>query len=83
MERPAPTRTLDTSGTFCPIPIIETSKAIKEMEPGQVLLVLATDPGIVSDMPIWCKGTGHEHLGTDRQEKVYRSWVRVRVREEK
>lgn len=80
MERMEPSRTIDTSGSFCPVPIIETAKAVKEMEPGQILLVLATDPGIIGDMPIWCKGTGHEHLATDREGKTYRSWVRVRGR---
>ncbi len=81
MERPEPDRILDTSGSFCPMPIIETAKAVKEMEPNQVLLVLATDPGIVSDVPIWCKGSGNEHLGTEREGRVYRSWIRIRRRE--
>lgn len=80
MERPVPDRTIDTSGTFCPVPIIETARAVKEMEPGQVLLVIATDPGVESDMPAWCKGTRHEYLGTEREGRVFRSWVRIRRR---
>lgn len=79
MERPTPDRTLDTSGTFCPVPIIETAKVVKEMGPSEVLVVIATDPGIVTDMPAWCRGTKHEYLGTDRDGKTYRSWVRTRA----
>lgn len=79
MERPTPDRILDTSGTFCPVPIIETAKAVKEMGPSQVLVVVATDPGIMTDMPAWCRSTKHEYLGTDRDGKTYRSWVRTKA----
>jgi len=78
MERPRPDRTIDTSGTFCPVPIIETAKAVKEMGPGEVLLVVATDPGIQTDMPAWCRSTRNEYLGTDREGRVFRSWIRTR-----
>ncbi|AKU91073.1 sulfurtransferase TusA family protein [Vulgatibacter incomptus] len=78
MERLEAARTIDTSGSFCPVPIIETAKAAKELEDSQVLLVIATDPGISSDMPVWCKGTGHELLGTERDGRTWRCWVRIR-----
>ncbi|MHB1846941.1 MAG: sulfurtransferase TusA family protein [Deltaproteobacteria bacterium] len=52
-----PERSLDTSGTFCPLPIIETAKLVKAMAPGERLLVIGTDPGIESDMPAWCRST--------------------------
>lgn len=77
MDRPTPDRTLDASGTYCPVPIIETAKAVKSMRPREVLLVIATDPGIESDMPAWCKSTKNEYLGTDRDGDAFRSWVRV------
>ena len=65
-DMPAPARTIDTSGTLCPHPIVETAKAIRTIDDGAVLLVVATDPGIALDMPMWCKATRHEHLGTFR-----------------
>ncbi|HWV37057.1 MAG TPA: sulfurtransferase TusA family protein [Vulgatibacter sp.] len=77
MERPHPDRTVDATGTFCPVPIIETAKVARELAPGQVILVLATDPGIESDVPVWCKGTGNEHLGTEAEDGVWRSWIRI------
>lgn len=79
MDRPNADRILDMTGTWCPVPIIETAKAVKEMGPSQVLMVLATDPGIVTDMPAWCRSTKHEYLGTDRDGKTFQSWVRTRA----
>jgi TusA-related sulfurtransferase len=45
-----------------------------------VLLVIATDPGIESDMPLWCKATRHEHLATFRDGTSWKSYVRKRGR---
>lgn len=78
MERPSPDRIVDTRGTYCPVPILETAKAVKELGPGQVVLVLATDPGIETDMPFWCKSTKHEYLGLDRDGAEFRAWVRTK-----
>lgn len=55
-------QTLDTLGLFCPIPVILTSKKIKQMEIDQVLEVLSDDEGIKKDMPAWCKSSGNEFL---------------------
>ncbi len=77
---PAPVRTIDTSGRLCPFPIVETAKAVRALEDGAVLLVIATDPGIAVDMPMWCRATHHEHLGTFRDGRSWRSYVRKRGR---
>lgn len=47
-------------GTFCPRPVIETAKAIREVAVGELLRVVGTDRGMHSDFPAWCKATGHE-----------------------
>ncbi len=52
-------QTLDTLGLFCPIPVILTSKKIKQMQSGQVLEVLSDDVGIKKDMPVWCENSGN------------------------
>ena len=77
---PAPARTIDTSGRLCPFPIVETAKAVRAMEDGAVLLVIATDPGIAADMPMWCRATRNEHLGTFAEGGAWRSFVRKRGR---
>ena len=79
-DMPAPVRTIDTSGRLCPYPIVETAKAVRTMEDGAVLLVIATDPGIAQDMPMLCSATRHEHLGTFRDGGAWKSFVRKRAR---
>ncbi|MFQ6014089.1 MAG: sulfurtransferase TusA family protein [Anaerolineae bacterium] len=69
---------LDAFGVLCPVPIIMTAKKIKELEVGQVLEVLSTDPGIREDMPAWCRQTGHQYLGLVEGEGEYRVYVRKR-----
>lgn len=69
---------LDTSGTLCPFPIVETARVVKELASGAVLCVIATDPGIQTDMPMWCKATRNEHLATFRDGAAFRSYVRKR-----
>lgn len=71
---------LDTLGYFCPMPIIMTSKKIKELRPGQVLEVVSDDEGIKKDMPAWCQTTGHEMLGLEEEpgdsKRVYKAFVK-------
>ncbi|MEK7285913.1 MAG: sulfurtransferase TusA family protein [Nitrospirota bacterium] len=72
-------QTLDTLGLFCPLPIILTSKKIKEMQPGQILLVLSDDVGVKKDMAVWCKNSGHELLQIVEENKTIQCWVRQRA----
>ena len=53
---------LDCSGLLCPMPVVKTKKAIKNLQVGQVLEMIATDPGSMPDMQAWSKQTGHELL---------------------
>ena len=68
--------TVDCVGTYCPIPLAKTAQAIKPLAIGQVLEVIATDEGIVADMPAWCRTTGHEFLGIVEREGEYHAFVR-------
>ncbi len=62
---------LDTSGMLCPVPVIKTSKAIKEMQIGQVLKMVSTDPGAPPDMVAWARQTGNELLDSHQEGKQY------------
>jgi TusA-related sulfurtransferase len=72
----APARTLDAIGLFCPIPIIKTAAAVKEMAVGEVLLLRADDRGVLVDLPAWCKMARHELLGMSEEEDVIVAYVR-------
>jgi TusA-related sulfurtransferase len=71
-----PDATLDCFGLLCPMPIIQTAKKIKELRVGEVLEILSTDEGIMGDMPAWCRMTGQEYLGLEKDGDVYRVYVR-------
>ncbi len=73
---PPPDATLDTLGLYCPVPVWEAAKRIKDMLPGQVLELLSDDEGIEEDMPIWCRRTGNPLLAIHREGEVRRVLVR-------
>jgi tRNA 2-thiouridine synthesizing protein A len=56
---------LDARGLNCPVPILRTKKSLNDMLPGQVLRVLATDPGAVKDFQAFSRQTGNELLSSD------------------
>lgn len=61
---------LDVRRLLCPIPVIRTQNCVKTLQQGDELKVLATDPGVLNDVPAWCRINGHEVLeaGRDGQE---------------
>lgn len=62
MALPAEDRTLDCRGLLCPMPVVRCSREMKALAPGQVLKLLATDRGAVTDIPAWAQDTGNELL---------------------
>jgi tRNA 2-thiouridine synthesizing protein A len=61
-------RTLDTRGLKCPLPVLRARKAMQDVAPGEVLEVLATDPGTVRDFEAFCAATGHELVEHDQRD---------------
>ncbi len=55
-------KVLDCTGLLCPMPVVKTKKAMNDLEVGQVLEMIATDPGSIPDMEAWAKQTQHELL---------------------
>lgn len=68
---------LDARGLLCPLPVIRTQDRVKHLAPGTVLDVLATDPGVLHDIPAWCRVHGHEVIETAEAGREIR--VRLRV----
>lgn len=62
---------LDAKGLNCPLPILRTKKALKDMPTGATLEVLATDPGAVKDFEAFCRTTGNELVSSNQAGTVY------------
>lgn len=70
------TTTLDVTGASCPIPVVKTKQAIDDLAVGEILEVLATDAGSMSDIRGWAAGTdGVELLDQIEEDDVYRHYV--------
>lgn len=55
---------LDARRLLCPMPVIRTQNKVAELQPGDTLEVVSTDPGALSDIPAWCRINGHKVLQT-------------------
>lgn len=69
-------RELDVKGLNCPLPILRTKKTLAEMQSGQVLRVLATDPGAVKDFQAFARQTGNELLESGENDRVFEFLLR-------
>ncbi len=69
-------RELDVKGLNCPLPILRTKKALAEMESGQVLRVLATDPGSLKDFAAFSRQTGNELLDQREENRVFEYFLK-------
>jgi tRNA 2-thiouridine synthesizing protein A len=71
-------REIDARGLNCPLPILRTKKALNDMQSGQVLRVLATDPGAVRDFEAFARQTGNRLLQHSEQDGVFSFFVQRR-----
>ncbi len=76
MSEYTPEKTLDAKGLKCPMPVVKTSKEMKGVTVGGVLEVLATDPGSIADITAWAKSTGNELLGAEKEEGIFKFYIR-------
>ena len=65
------TAILDTKGLKCPLPVLRARKAMKDVPPGELLQVLATDPGSVKDFAHFCDTTGHQLVESSQDGDVF------------
>ena len=76
MSEVAEDRVLDMRGFQCPIPVVKTNLAIKEMTDGEVLKVLATDKGALTDFPAWAEDTGNTLLSSGEEDDALVFYIR-------
>ena len=72
----SPAATLDAKGLSCPMPVVKARLEIEKLGAGQVLEVIATDPGSVSDFDNWTKMSGHDLLESHEDDGVYTYLIR-------
>lgn len=70
--------TLDTSGTWCPEPIMLLSEHIEASEPGSQILLISTDPAALRDVPKYCTAMGHRVQETRESDKQYEFLIQLR-----
>lgn len=56
---------------LCPMPVIKVQNRVKTLPPGSQLEAICTDPGVLSDIPAWCRINGHQVLESRRQGDEY------------
>ena len=67
---------LDTKGLNCPLPILKAKKALGGLPKGELLRVLATDPGSVADFEAFCRATGNELVESKSEDGLYSFLIR-------
>lgn len=68
---------IDCRRLLCPMPVIRVQDKVKTLSPGDELEAICTDPGVVNDIPAWCRINGHEVLACDECDGEYVLRVRV------
>ena len=61
-------KVMDLKGLPCPMPVVKVSKGISEIEVGQILQAVSTDPGSLTDFPAWARTSGNEIIKIDQSD---------------
>jgi len=67
---------MDLKGMPCPMPVVKVSQGIKEIEVGEVLKAVSTDPGSLTDFPAWARTSGNEILQSDQEGKEITFYIK-------
>jgi len=73
-----PNKEVDARGTACPGPLLEAKRAVADVAGGDVMEVLSSDEGTLSDVSRWAKKVGHEYLGDIEDDGFWRVFVKVK-----
>lgn len=69
-------KVMDLKGLACPMPVVKVSKGIKEVEVGEVIQAISTDPGSLTDFPAWARTSGNEIIDTQQSEDEIKFTIR-------
>jgi len=68
--------TLDLKGLLCPLPVVKVAQAVKKIAVGDTIEAVATDPGVLADVPAWARTSGNEVVAIERLDGQIRFVVR-------
>jgi len=68
-------KSIDCTGLFCPMPIVRTKQEMTGMKPGEVLEIVADDPGFADDLPAWCGLTGEKFIEIKEEGPLFTGYV--------
>ncbi len=60
--------TLDLKGLLCPLPVVKIAQAIKTVDVGDTIEAVASDPGVLADIPAWARSTGNELVVMEKKD---------------
>ena len=69
-------KTIDTSGMSCPVPLLKTKKALKDLDSGDILKIISTDPGSEKDLPKFGNKGGNTYIGKDDVNGVISHFIK-------
>jgi len=69
-------KVMDLKGLPCPMPVVKISKGIKEVQVGQIVQAITSDPGALADFPAWAKTSGNEILKTEQEGRITNFYIR-------
>jgi tRNA 2-thiouridine synthesizing protein A len=69
----------DARGLKCPMPVIKVRKILQSLKPGEIILVLADDPGAKRDFPAFCAQTGDEIIRSEEENGVLKFYIKKRT----
>jgi tRNA 2-thiouridine synthesizing protein A len=69
-------KVLDLKGLPCPMPVVKISKGIKEVQVGQIVQAITSDPGALADFPAWAKKSGNEIMKTEQDGKITNFFIK-------
>jgi tRNA 2-thiouridine synthesizing protein A len=71
-----PKLSLDFKGLLCPMPVVKLALAVKQVQVGDLIEAVATDAGVMADIPAWARTSGNELVTLEKREKDFHFVVR-------
>jgi tRNA 2-thiouridine synthesizing protein A len=72
----SPKLSLDFKGLLCPMPVVKIAQAMKQIQVGELVEAVASDPGVAADIPAWARTSGNELISLEKQDRIFKFVVK-------